>query len=131
MLSTALTYRLLPPEEWDRLLAMPFGSNGLPPPEHCLVLVAETPEGEIVGLWSAMTAIHMEGLWVHEDYRRRTLTAATLLKEMRAILTEQGILHCFTIVQSDEVLTLAKKAGFEVLPGNLCHWDLTPKSEEP
>jgi hypothetical protein len=127
--STDITYRFLPPEEWDRLRAMPFGSRGLPPPEHCIILVAETAEGEIVGLWSCMTAFHMEGLWVADAYRKHTFVAATLLSTMRANLVEQGILNCFTIVESDYVLELAKKAGFEVMPGVLCHWDLTPKEE--
>lgn len=109
------------------LATLPFGANGLPPVEHCLVLLAEEG-GKVVGIWSAMTAIHLEGLWVDPAYRRTSLVAANLLAYMKDELVARQLLHCFTIVQSAEVKGLALKAGFAEIAGELLHWDLTKES---
>lgn len=119
------TYRFATAADWPMLATLPFGANGLPPVEHCLVLLAEDIDGKVIGIWSAMTAIHMEGLWVDPTYRRNTLVAANLLAHMKDELIARSLQHCFTIVQTPEVKALALKAGFAELPGELLHWDLT------
>jgi hypothetical protein len=122
------TVRQLPPEEWDRLRDLPFAQRGLPDPSQAAILVAETPSGEIVGVWAAFTTTLLDGLWIAPDSRRTTLVAAKLLRGMKTLLTGLGISHAFTLVESPEVLILALKAGFRKLPHDLCYLDLTSPS---
>jgi hypothetical protein len=120
-----ITVRRLPDAEFARLADLPFSTNGIPDPAGAAILVAETPEGEIVGLWAAMTAIHLDGLWIAPPYRRTTHIAGRLLRGMRALLTSLDIPRAVTLVQADDVLMLALKAGFVRVPGDLCLLDLT------
>jgi hypothetical protein len=130
---TGCAVRLLPVEEWHRLEGLPFAQNGLPDPNLARILVAETPEGEIVGIWAAMAAVHLDGLWVAPSYRRASWVAVKLLKAMKVLLIELGIVQSFTIIESAEVLALATKAGFTRIRGDLCLLDLSrvmPAGEE-
>lgn len=122
-----VTVRPLPPEEWERLRALPlFSKYGLPDPRLTRVIVAETPEGQIVGTWAALTTVHLDGLWVDEAYRKANV-APKLLRRMKAMLSELGIVHSFTMVDhgNPEVLILALKAGFTRVPMDLLFLDLT------
>lgn len=117
---TGVTVRRLPPEEWTaKLSSLPFAANGLPDPAASIVLVAENPEGEIVGLWSVGMVPMLDGLWSREDYRKHSWVAAKLLKGMKETLTALGLPGAFTLVQTPEVLILALKAGFEKVPGDV------------
>ena len=122
-----VTYRFATTADWPMLATLPFGQHGLPPPEHCIVLLAEEDE-KVVGIWAAMTAVHLEGLWVDPAHRRMTFVAAHLLAHMKDELVARQLFHCFTIVQTPEVKALALKAGFAELEGELLHWDLTKES---
>src|SRR5262245_33614390 len=107
--------RLLPPSEWEKLRTFDYAQrHGLPDPRFAQIVVAETVEGEIVGIWSLVTAVCFEGLWVHPAYRRRSLVAGKLLRFMRALLAQFGIRHSFAMIshQLPEVRALALKAGF-------------------
>ena len=117
--------RELPADEYDRLAPLPIAAHGIPDPRLCAVLVIETPDGEIVGVWAAQTAVHLDGLWVAPEYRRASLLAIKLLKGMKDLLTRQGIMQSFTIVESVEVLALATKAGFTRIHGDLLLLDLS------
>ncbi len=118
------TVRRLPAQEWDRLLPLPFAARGLPSPELTQVVVAEV-DGEIVGVWAAMTAVHLDGLWVAPGHRGTTL-AGRLLKEMKTLLAEYRISTVFTIISTEAVMALAYKAGFVRAPGDL--WMLNSNS---
>jgi len=126
------TVRQLPPEEYDRLADLPFAARyGVPDPRYAAILVAETPDGTIVGVWAALTTVHLDGLWVAPDYRRATAVAAKLLRGMKAMLRELGVLHSFTLVQDPEVLNMAIKAGFQRLPTDVCFLDLSAPPSTP
>ncbi len=116
------TVRRLPVAEWDRLRPLPFAAHGLPPPELTIVVVAEDAAGEIVGLWAAMTAVHLDGLWVTPGHRGTTI-AGRLLKAMKAVLAEHAVVRAFTVISDGAVMALAHKAGFVRAPGDL--WMLT------
>lgn len=110
--------RLLPPEEWDKLLPLPFATRGLPDPTVAMIVVDETPAGEIVGLWSVMLQPMLDGLWVHPDHRH-TVIASQLLRAMKGVLQAHGIRLGFTVVSDPAVMALAHKAGFTRAPGDL------------
>ncbi len=112
------TVRQLPVVEWERLEGLPFASQGLPSPDLTVIFVAETAEGAIVGLWSAMTAVHLDGLWIAEAHQGTTI-AGRLLRAMKTFLQTHGITVSFTVVSDPEVMILAHKAGFTRVPGDL------------
>lgn len=113
-----MTVRQLPVEEWERLEGLPIATHGLPDPNFTIVFVVED-EGLIVGTWSALTPVVLEGLWLRESYRKTT-AAGRLLVEMKQFLIDGGITAAYTLVQTPEVLALAEKAGFERLDGDFC-----------
>jgi len=114
--------RVLPVEEWPRLLDLPFGANGLPDEHFAIILVTEDPTGAIVGVWAAVTAVHLDGLWVDPNHRD-TPVAGQLLRQMKATLQEKAVTISFTLIQDAEVMVLAHKAGFVRSPWDL--WQLT------
>jgi hypothetical protein len=120
--------RLLPPAEWEKLMALPFAANGLPDPHSTILFVDETAEGEIVGLWGIFLQPMLDGLWIHEDHRH-TIIAGQLLKTVKDFLQEQGIAVAFTQISEPGVMTLAHKAGFVRAPGDL--WVLQVPPKEP
>lgn len=126
---SAYTTRLLPVEEWDRLLPFPFATNGLPDPDLAMIVVTEDAAGEIVGIWEVATAVHLDGLWVRPD-QRGTVVAGRLLAEMRAVLQRYNIQLAFTIVSDPQVMVLAHKAGFVRAPGDLWMLQLPPVTAE-
>lgn len=115
----AYKIRQLLPEEFYRLEGLPIAANGIPDPTICNILIAELENGDIVGVWSTVSTTALEGLWVREDYRHKTLTAAKLLQSMKMMLGRLGIIQCFTIIQDEYVARLAEKAGFIKVPGDL------------
>jgi hypothetical protein len=126
VLTPLVTVRQLPPEEWERLLPLPFARvNGLPDPSLAAILVAES-DGEIIGVWAAMTTVMLDGLWIAPSFRKTPARVAVkLLRGMRALLAELGVVRSITLVQTPDVLLLALKAGFTRVPGDLCLLDLT------
>lgn len=115
--------RQLPFEEWDKLDGLPIATNGLPNPETSMILAAEDENGIVVGVWAAMTPIVLEGLWIREDHRNSTV-AGRLLQRMKLFLNSIQVDRAFTLVQSADVKSLAEKAGFAVIPGDLMMLDL-------
>jgi ribosomal protein S18 acetylase RimI-like enzyme len=114
--------RVLPVGEWERLLELPFGANGLPDENFAIIIVTEDPTGAIVGVWAAVTAVHLDGLWVDPNHRD-TPIAGQLLRQMKATLQEKGVAVSFTLIQDTDVMVLAHKAGFVRSPWDL--WQLT------
>ena len=110
--------RVLPPEEWYRLEGLPIATHGLPDPTYTTIIVVEAG-GKIVGTWSALMPVVLEGLWLDEAHRHTT-AAGRLLIEMKRYLYEEGITIAYTLVQTPEVLALAEKAGFTKLDGDFC-----------
>jgi hypothetical protein len=124
--TASTTPRVLPPEEWERLRGLPFATNGLPDPASSVIIVVETPDGEIVGLWALMLQPFLDGLWTHPDHQHK-LAAGQLLRTMKAVLQEYGVSTAFTIISDPAVMALAHKAGFTRAPGDLWLLPIPPK----
>jgi Acetyltransferase (GNAT) family len=118
--ATRATYvaRVLPPEEWEKLRAFPFAANGLPSPESGFIIVTETPDGTIVGIWACLLQPFLDGLWVDPDHLGSTI-ARTLLRTMKDQLRTLGVPVAFTIVSDEAVMAVAVKAGLHRAPGDL------------
>lgn len=117
---TRATYvaRILPPEEWEKLRAFPFAANGLPSPESGFIVVSETADGQIVGIWSCLLQPFLDGLWVDPEHLG-SIVARTLLRSMKDQLLTHGVPVAFTIVSDEAVMAVAVKAGLHRAPGDL------------
>ncbi len=68
-----LTFRVLPPEEWDKLVhdgVEPWVTYGLPDPDHFMLIVAEL-DGRIIGV-SSLQEVVLNHWWVNPEARRRS-----------------------------------------------------------
>ena len=81
-------------------------------------MVTEDAQGTIVGIWAAMTAVHLDGLWV-DPAHHGSVVAGQLLRGMQGLLQQHQIWTSFTIIQDSAVMVLAHKAGFVRAPGDL------------
>jgi len=65
-----LKYRFLKAEDREQLSAIFTAENGqLPEGPTFTAIVAEDPEGKIVGFWGLELMAHAGPLWIHPDYR--------------------------------------------------------------
>jgi hypothetical protein len=110
------TVRELPSEEWFKLIDYPICTNGMPP-EDVTIFVVER-DGEIVGHWSAGPIIVLEGLWVAEEHQKTT-ALGKLYAAMITHLANIGLPSVYSIVQTKEMLDLARHGGFEEIDGRL------------
>jgi GNAT superfamily N-acetyltransferase len=75
-----VTTRTLPREEWGRL-----GETAIPSvlpfvrPDDIEVVVVEHAD-RIVGAWSVIRIVHLEGVWIAPEYRGKGTVAGRLLK---------------------------------------------------
>ncbi len=116
---SALHARELPPEEWEKLRGLPFATHGLPDPALAAICVLETETGEIVGVWAAQTAVHLEGLWIAPEYRTHPVAGTKLLHGMKTLLKTHHIPVSFTLTSEEAVLVMALRAGFTRWHGDL------------
>ena len=110
------TVRILPQDEWGKLEGLPIATYGVP--QGALVLVAESPEGDVVGTWMLSLVPFLEGLWVKEEHRGTSI-ASRMLVGMKDAVRTIGLDTVFTLTQDDEVTNLAQHAGFQLVPGQV------------
>jgi len=112
-----MTARLLPREEWAKLhgteldAAVPY----LPEPTHVVVV---EQDGQIVGCWALMSYLHVEGLYIAPEHRKRGRVGWRLWQAMRDLVRSQGASVVLTAALSDEVRTLLAHVGATKLPGD-------------
>lgn len=122
---SAVSARVLPPEEWSRLADTPLQAAALDP-ESALVVVVES-HGTIVGCWAAMNTMHVEGLWISPDHQGHAGTARALMTTMVRELLAAGVEAVLTNAATPEVEVMIKKAGGRQVPGTLWFIPLTDK----
>ena len=107
-----INYRMLQPEEWPRLGSLVNGQGPVPSPETAIAAVAETEEGEVVGVLFVQMVFHMEPLAIHPDH-----TAEVNFKRMQELLKEQlGGAPYFAFSDSPVVGKMCKHVGMKQLP---------------
>lgn len=120
--TTALTFRLLPPEEWARLVAdgvEPFATYGLPDPDHWRMLVCEV-DGRVVGVSSLYETVHNDW-WIAPDARRHPAIVSGLWRETKRVLDEAGIamVHATVSDIQPEVQAMVERLGYLPAGGKL------------
>lgn len=122
---TDLQRRMLPVEEWHRLLRFtPFAQGGLPSPDATRIIVAEVggPGGEIRAFWTITGCVHVEPVWIHPEERKRPGLIRGLWRAVLDTLRENGVKVAFACILDRDAAAntpLVMRLGFEKLPGDL------------
>lgn len=110
--------RQLPQAEWPRIAHTEIGpALEVLPPDDTRILVVEDA-GQILGTWALIRYVHVEGVWVHPDHRKRGRVAAHLLGGMREIAQAWGQSVVLTAAVTDDVRQLIAHLGGQQLPGD-------------
>jgi len=109
----ALTYRLLKPEEWERLKGLADNDDWIPHPGASAVMVAEA-DGQIIGFLVAQLAIHVEPLWITPGARGGA-TMARLWHEMQRHLREQQVKVFFSHASTEDMGAYLERLGLSKL----------------
>lgn len=111
-----MTSRILPSEEWPRLAGTELESVWpVVDPKRVQILVVEDGD-QIIACWGVFPTVHLEGVWVHPDHRKRSGVARRLLRSMRKLLTG-SVDPVITGSVSPEVDQLIAHLGGIALPG--------------
>lgn len=115
----ATTYRLLQPDEWDRVAPIfeRYGSR-MPPPQVASIAVAER-DGEIIGFLTLQPMLHVEPVWVAENrtkdvYIPRMLGVLESL--LQPLLPEGQAVDLYVFSGQASTGRLAKAHGFTHTP---------------
>lgn len=127
--------RVLPPEEYHLLQGVHlFAHLPLPDREHFIpVVVQEVKSSRIVGYWFVFDAVHVEPLWIDEEYRKRPGIARRLWKGVQAELERVGAPMAFACIADQDAaqnLPQATRLGFRRVPGGLYFIEVRPENAE-
>lgn len=112
-----MTSRLLSRDEWPRLVGTELETAIPHLPADTHVIVVENAAGAIVGCWAVLRVVHVEGLWVHPDDRKKGAVGRQLLRAMTDVARGLGATVVMTAAVTDEVRRLIEAVGGQRLPG--------------
>lgn len=117
-----LTFRELPPAEWDRIVAdgiEPYASHGLPDPTHAVCLVAEF-RGHIVGVSLLMETV--QNHWsIAPEMQHSPSTVIGLWRETKRVLDAHQIplIHATVNDAQVDVQAMVEALGYVPADGKL------------
>jgi len=86
-------------------------------PDDLSMIVVEH-DGRVVGCWGVMTIRHLEGVWIHPDYRGKASVARRLVAAMFAYLRTLPPRWVMTAANDDAIRRLlTKHFGAQRVPG--------------
>jgi len=121
-----MTSRVLPPEEWHRLVgteAELIWPHLDPARSHVL---AVEHNGAIVGTWVLMQVLHAECLWIAPSHRGRTSVARRLWTAMQRTARGLGAKAVATAAMTDDVRRLLDHVGATKVLGDHYAMRITP-----
>jgi N-acetylglutamate synthase-like GNAT family acetyltransferase len=124
--------RVLPPDEWHRLLELPGQwLKHLPDESEAVVFAVEDHLGDIIGFWMVLQVYHLEPVWIRPDHRGG-LVPRRLWRRIRQFLDSCSIVKAFCLTEKVPVADYLSRLGFEELADRTfrysCH--KTPTVEE-
>lgn len=120
-----MTPRILPPEEWSRLVGteaeavIPYLAD-----LRAKALVIEEYD-QIIGCWVFLPMWHAECLWIAEAHRGRGSVGRRLLRGLKDMAEMLGIDRVWTGSDSNDVTQLLQHYGAVQMPGD--HFVMTMK----
>ena|SRR3989304_3724732 len=117
MTEGSIKYRILPPEEWDKLIPLFVSQEHLlPSPVVATAAVAEDTEGNILGFLLMQLTFHVEPLWISPD-ANGSVSWKHLLRQLESLMSpyKGATLYAFAPDHTN-IRRLAEIAGFDRLP---------------
>jgi hypothetical protein len=109
----ALSYRLLKPEEFDRLKFI-FQPRGLPLPDPLIERVAVAEEnGQIVGMMILRLLPLVDGLWVEPQHRGGAIDYNELLNIVEEPVRAVPGSRCYTLISGKHTEHIAERSGYK------------------
>jgi ribosomal protein S18 acetylase RimI-like enzyme len=108
--------RLLPREEWARLEGTELEAVYPVLPDGAQVVIVENGD-ELIACWAVFPLVHLEGVWIHPDYRHNPRVARRLVAGGLDTARAMGARTALTAAADDRIATLAQKIGGVELPG--------------
>lgn len=118
--------RELASEEYQVLLnTPPFNTFGLPDAQSSRVLIAQAPDGTVIGYWFLHAALHVEPFWLHPEHGSPQL-ARRMWDGIRAMMEQSQAPVAHAIIMDEDLVTagMARRLGFSPVPGRL-YWVTT------
>jgi hypothetical protein len=113
-----MTTRVLPIEEWGRLVGTELEHAAPVLPLGSKIIVVED-NGNIVGCWSAITYVHVEGVWIEPLHRGKSAVARRLWRGMQDVLRLMDVRSAMTGSITPEIDALLAGMGAVELPGKM------------
>lgn len=118
-----LTYRVLTAEEYA---IAPRGVRGSEQftPENSILFGAVNEQGEVVSTWFIYMPVHIEGLWIREDYRKSKSVIRRMTDGIKSWLEENGVSSCYAVIMDStpQMHRFARWFGGEPVGGTLYNW---------
>jgi hypothetical protein len=112
--------RILPPAEWPRLVNTEAGPalKYLDPAESNIVVVEDG--GRIIGCWSVLRLVHLEGLWIDPAYRHSPSVARRLFRATWRVVRRLAPQWVMTAAATADVKALlVEHVGAVAIPGEM------------
>lgn len=119
-----LTHRVLPTEEWGKVIDIPpFSIGGLPNPDFWRIVVVER-DGVIVAACSLFDTVHWDGFWVAEKDRGNPVVFKELLEGGVEVMQDYQIPMVHTTVPDGraDLWGMLEKFGFQQAFGRLYYY---------
>lgn len=121
-----LTFRELDPAEFSQIPSEATGGYQLPA-SNCKVVAGIDESGKIAACWAAVAVVHLEPLWVREDYRKSGYVIRRLWTLLKDVLLKQGVRTTLTVIADAVPVTrkVASWCGAREVPGKLFFLDIS------
>lgn len=125
-----VTLRPLPADEYSRFANVPpFDKIGLPDPSTSWVLIGEDPQKKIVLYWFVYAALHVEPLWIAEEYQTRPRLILRAWQEVKGFIAKTSAKMAFAMLRDPALAAMAVRLGFERAPWELYY--VSTREEQP
>lgn len=122
-----MTRRLLPREDYGRLVGTYLEPIAHALPDDTDVIVVEDDDGRIVGCSSIFSRDHVEGTWIAEDHRSEPAVFWALLHGIQRTARDRGSLRVLTSSMDDRMTEFLEHVA-EPLPGAHFVWPMRKES---
>lgn len=116
-MADALHMRVLDQDDWHELVGTDLEPILATLPADTRIVVVSTDDGAIVGTWAVIRYVHVEGLWIAPEHRKRGRVGMLLLAGMRTLARAWGTKVVLTGALSEDVRDLIIHQGGQPLPG--------------
>ena len=127
----SLTSRVLPVQEWDKLLAFePYATQGLPPDEHWIITAVER-DGRLIACSAIFDTVHWDIFQILPEEQGNPAVAKHLILASLRTLDDLGVssVHLTLDEARTDLVGMAEHLGFVRSPLTLYIRAIPPKED--